>query len=110
MRRTQKTTSAGTRNIGAEILEGLQEAVDYLDGNAGGLTETRVVVPAAVDVKALRSRLRLTQAEFARRYALPLQTLRKWERGERQPDSASRAYLTVIAKDPDAVAQMLTAA
>ena len=58
----------------------------------------------AVDVARLRRGLMLSQAGFARRFGLSLPTLRNWERGVRQPDAAARAYLTVIARDPERVA------
>lgn len=58
-------------------------------------------------VKTLRRALHLTQEEFAARYHIPLGTLRDWEQGRKHPDQATRAYLTVIARDPDGVARAL---
>lgn len=57
-----------------------------------------------VDVAEIRKRLMLSQDGFARRYGVPLPTLRCWERGKRRPDAAARAYLTVIARDASRVA------
>ena len=57
-----------------------------------------------IDVKALRAKLGLTQAEFARRYALDIDTLQNWEQGRCQPDRPAQAYLRAIAAAPDAVA------
>ena len=37
-------------------------------------------------------------------------TLRDWEQGRVAPDQAARAYLTVIARIPDAVSKALNAA
>jgi putative transcriptional regulator len=51
----------------------------------------------------------LTQAEFSARFALPIDTLRKWERGVREPDAASRAYLTLIQRNPKVVEETLAA-
>jgi putative transcriptional regulator len=98
------------RNIAGEILEGLDNAAAYLAGRKGRGRATKVYVPAAVNVRAIRARLRLSQAEFARRYALPLASLRKWEQGARSPDAATRAYLTLIARNPKIVADTLRAA
>ena len=39
----------------------------------------------AIDVRAVRRRTGLTQAEFARRFGFPLGTLRNWEQGIRTP-------------------------
>ena len=61
-------------------------------------------VPA---VRALRKKLKLTQQEFSTRFHLPLGTVRDWEQGTHRPDKAAQILLTVIAKDPDAVARAL---
>lgn len=61
-------------------------------------------------VKTLRRALGFTQEEFAARYRIPLDTLRDWERGRIEPDQPARAYLKVIASDPDRVHRMLNAA
>jgi transcriptional regulator with XRE-family HTH domain len=57
-----------------------------------------------LDVARIRRRLLMSQSSFARRYGLSLPTLRNWERRSRSPDAAARAYLTVIARDPERVA------
>ena len=58
-------------------------------------------------VRALRTKLTLTQEEFATRFHLPLGTVRDWEQGAHRPDKAAQVLLTVIARDPDAVARAL---
>ena len=60
-------------------------------------------------VKIIRRALGLTQEQFASRFHIPLGTLRDWEQGAAQPDQSARAYLTVIARDPDAVHKALEA-
>ena len=57
--------------------------------------------------KIIRRALDLTQEEFAARYRIPLGTLRDWEQGRSEPDRPTRAYLTVIARDPDHVGRLL---
>jgi len=37
-------------------------------------------------------------------------TLRDWEQRRKNPDATARAYLTVIARNPEAVAEWLRAA
>ncbi len=59
--------------------------------------------------KTLRRALGLTQEEFATRYHIPLGTLRDWEQGRCEPDQPARAYLTVIAHDPEGVHRALQA-
>ncbi len=60
-----------------------------------------------VNVKKLRERLGLTQEVFAAAYRIPVGTLRDWEQGRKMPDAPARAYLTIIARDPAAVAKLL---
>ena len=67
----------------------------------------REKITKLVDPKIIRKKLKLTQIEFAERFAIPLGTLRDWERRARFPDSAARAYLRVIAEDPESVANAL---
>ena len=57
--------------------------------------------------KIIRRALGLTQEEFAARFHIPLGTLRDWEQGASEPDQAARAYLKVIAVDPEAVRKAL---
>jgi putative transcriptional regulator len=57
--------------------------------------------------KIIRRALELTQQEFAARYHIPLGTLRDWEQGRAEPDQPTRAYLTLIARDPERVNQTL---
>ena len=58
--------------------------------------------------KIIRRALGLSQEDFAARYQIPIGTLRDWEQGRVEPDQAARAYLTVIARDPEAVRKALT--
>lgn len=61
-------------------------------------------------LKIIRRALGLTQEEFARRFQIPLGTLRDWEQGAAQPDQTARAYLRAIAGDAAAVQRALEAA
>ncbi len=58
-------------------------------------------------VRTLRRALGLTQEEFAARYHIPLGTLRDWEQGRTEPDQPARAYLKVIASNPEEVSRAL---
>jgi putative transcriptional regulator len=55
----------------------------------------------------LRRVLKLSQEEFAARFHIPPGTLRDWEQGRCEPDAAARAYLRVIAREPEMVARAL---
>lgn len=57
--------------------------------------------------KIIRRALELTQEEFASRYHIPIGTLRDWEQGRAEPDQPTKAYLTLIAHDPEHVDRTL---
>ena len=84
------------------------EAAALSDPDAQPLTEEDFARMKRVPrVKILRRALRLTQEEFASRYRIPLGTLRDWEQGRSEPDQTARAYLKVIAANPEMVQQAL---
>lgn len=59
------------------------------------------------DVKSLRVRLRMSQAEFAAAYHVRLGTVRDWEQYRVVPDSAARTLLTLIDRAPEIVRELL---
>lgn len=80
------------------------EAAALADPDARPMTEAELSKARRVPrVKTMRRALGLTQEEFAARYHVPLGTLRDWEQGRTEPDQPARAYLTVIAHDPEGV-------
>jgi putative transcriptional regulator len=86
------------------------EAAAWADPDARPFTdEERAKVKRVPRIKTLRRALRLTQEEFAARYKIPLGTLRDWEQGRSEPDQPARAYLHVIAHDPEGVRRALQA-
>jgi putative transcriptional regulator len=56
--------------------------------------------PDAAYARGVRARTRLTQAEFASRIGVPIETVRNWEQGKRSPRGPARALLKVIDKAP----------
>ena len=84
------------------------EAAAWADPDARPFTpEERAKARRVPRIKTLRRALGLTQEEFAARYRIPLGTLRDWEQGRSEPDQPARAYLTVIARDPEGVRRAL---
>ena len=106
---TKKTGSHDWSRFDA-LTEEQVHAATLADPDAQPLTEERLArmkrVPRA---RTLRRALGLTQEEFAARYHIPLGTLRDWEQGRSEPDQPARAYLHVIAHDPDGVRRALEA-
>jgi putative transcriptional regulator len=64
----------------------------------------------SLDVAALRRRLAMTQAEFARAYRFSVAAVRDIEQGRRVPSGPAAALLEVIAKDPEFVRKALAKA
>jgi putative transcriptional regulator len=88
--------SKKTRDIGAEILQGLRE---IRRGQVG-----RVInVP---DVAKTREKTGLSQARFAQLLGISVRTLQDWEQGRRAPSRAARTLLTIAAKNPMALVEV----
>jgi putative transcriptional regulator len=90
------------------MTDGEVHAAALADPDAQPLTDAdQARMKRVPRIKTLRRALRLTQEEFATRYRIPLGTLRDWEQGRCEPDQPARAYLTVIARDPEGVTRAL---
>ncbi len=72
----------------------------------GEKTGARVTTSGMI-VRRLRERLELSQADFARRFGVPVGTVRDWEQDRRKPEGAALSLLRVIAYAPDVVQQAL---
>lgn len=85
-----------SRDIGAEILQGLRE---LKRGDSG-----RVInVP---DVATIREKTGLSQARFAQLLGVSMRTLQDWEQGRRAPSGAARTLLMIAAKNPQALLEV----
>jgi putative transcriptional regulator len=91
---------------GSRIIQGAKEALaiasDEMDPSAYA-----VHVPETVDVRGIREKLQMTQADFARTFGFKLATLRHWEQKSRVPEGPARAYLMVIDREPGTVRRIL---
>jgi len=92
------------RTFGQELIESAREAVAIAAGKA---RPARSYVPEKVDVPAIRAKTKMSQDRFAETYCIPKGTLRDWEQDRRQPDHAARVLLTMIEREPLAVARII---
>jgi putative transcriptional regulator len=91
---------AGTTTAGTAIAGG----ADLTNPRAGGQGRD------AVYAKGIRARVKLTQAEFAARIGVPIETVRNWEQGKRSPRGPARALLKMIDQAPQVAFAVLNTA
>ena len=92
--------------VGARVIEGLEQAIAWTRGENDDVRVTLVHVPN-VDVREVRTKMGLSQAQFATKFGFPPATLRNWEQGRSRPDAPTRVLLAVIATHPEAVEDVL---
>src|SRR6266545_8247216 len=73
----------------------------------GEMKAARVFNLKPVDVKAIRSKLGLSQGDFAAMIGVSVSTLQNWEQGRRRPEGPAQALLKVAASNPQAVVDAL---
>jgi putative transcriptional regulator len=81
------------RNIGKEILDGLNE---LRRGEHGRVT----TIP---NIAKIRETTGLSQARFAELLGVSTRTLQDWEQGRRTPSGAARTLLLIAQRDPKAL-------
>jgi len=69
----------------------------------------RVYNPPVPNVKAIRYKLGLSQAEFAQQFGFSVRTVQQWEQGRAVPDRPARILLRVIETAPQVVERALAA-
>lgn len=70
--------------------------------------QVRLVLPEQVDVRAIRTKLKLSQTEFAEHFGFTPSAVRQWEQGRRYPHGPARVLLTIIDREPEAVRRALS--
>jgi putative transcriptional regulator len=104
--RIVNTGTKGRTKLGMELERSAKEILAHVKGDVR-LPTRRITLPGAVDVKRIRTKTGMSQAEFARMFCINPRTLQEWEQGRRKPDATTRAYLAVIAKNREAVLDAL---
>ena len=87
-----------------KIEEGLREALAIARGEA---KPAKLVIPPEIDVKAIRTKLSLSQEDFAAWFGFTLHQIRQWEQGRSRPLGGVRAYLLIIDRNPEGVRELL---
>ncbi len=87
-----------------ELVESITEAGKIKKGE---VNPSRTFKYAPVDIKGIRNKLDVSQAQFALMIGVSKATLQNWEQGRREPDGPAKALLRVVEKQPQAVLQAL---
>jgi putative transcriptional regulator len=90
-----------------QIAEGLNEALAVARGQK---KPAKLHVPAEIDVRGIRSKLHLSQEDFAAWFGFTINQIREWEQGRARPLGGVRAYLMLIEGDPQGIQALLRAA
>ena len=91
----------------AELLESVRQGGAILRGD---LKPSRLFRFDEPDVRAVREGYGLSQSKFAALMGISAATLRNWEQGRRKPEGSARVLLQVVARNPKAVLDVVSAA
>ncbi len=86
------------RDIGTEILQGIQEVKAY---KAGQLRLRTHQLENPAPTKEIRQCLQLSQAAFASLMGVSLRTVQDWEQGRRAPSGPARSLLRIAEQHPE---------
>jgi putative transcriptional regulator len=95
------------RNIGNEIITGLENSLKYMRGQKTRVRVHKVEIPDDIDVKTIRKKLNLTRQEFADCYGFSIRTLQHWEQGNRHPHGPARVLLLLLQREPRTIQNIL---
>jgi len=88
-----------------KMMEGVKQGAEYLKGRTkpSRVFEVTVSVP---DVKGIRSKLKVSQPEFAEMLGISVRTLQNWEQKRRVPEGPARILLELAAAYPNQVREV----
>lgn len=91
------------RNLGAEILEGINEVKQFKKGKLA-LRTHELSEPSPP--KVIRLKLNLSQSAFAGLMGVSVRTLQDWEQGRRDPQGPAVALLRIAEQHPEVFHQL----
>jgi len=91
------------RDIGAEILSGINEIKKYKEGKVS-LKTTELLEPSPPQV--IRSKSKMSQSAFAGLLGVSMRTLQDWEQGRRSPQGPAIALLRIAEQHPEVFSQV----
>ena len=91
----------------ADLVESVEWMVAHKSGKAPAGGKVSRVEP--VDVKALRHKLGLSQAKFAKVINVSGDTVKNWEQGHRSVPGPAIRLMSIVERHPEIVAEELSA-
>ncbi len=73
----------------------------------GEMKPGRTFTFSPADIRAIRSKLELSQSEFAMMIGVSISTLQNWAQGRRQPEGPARALLKIASEKPEVLIEAL---
>jgi putative transcriptional regulator len=108
MKQTQKIKNKIDWSAADAMTPKQRHAAAVADPDGKPMTDEEwATAPPMPRVAIIRRALKLNQDEFAAHFHIPVGTLRDWEQGRKEPDAAAKAYLRVIAREPETVRKAL---
>lgn len=93
----------GDRDLGAEILEGINEIQQFKKGKV--TLKTRELSEPSPP-KVIRLKLKMSQSAFAGLMGVSVRTLQDWEQGRREPQGPAIALLRIAEQHPEVFNQL----
>jgi len=90
--------------IFSKLIESIKQAGQIKHGHKKPERIFKLKVP---DIRAIRTKLHVSQNEFALMLGVSSRTLQNWEQGRREPEGPAKALLTIANKNPKAVLEAL---
>ena len=101
-RKTLRQANAEKDHFDAETFEGLTDAdIDRMIAEDPELAPPTQSLAPLLDMRDIRRKLGLTQAQLAKKLRVGVATLRHWQHGRGQTDPALEALLRVLDKLPE---------
>ena len=95
------------RSIGNEVIQSMEDAIDYMQGKKKRSITHKVVIPESIDVTAIRKKLNLSRSSFANCFGFSARTVQHWEQGDRRPQGAARILLVLLQREPETIERIL---
>ena len=98
-----------TTVLGQDLIEAAKAMVAHARGEewTKDFITTTYMVPDKMNVKKIRTHIKLTQEQFAKLIGASVHAIRHWENGRRKPEGPARRLLQVLQANPRAVLDAL---